>query len=516
MANVVADTIAKMQGNGKAYFGADQATQQSLHDQNMALGSSIGAKYDSNSGAWDYSGVKMPEEQKGPVQVAVPTFQEGNKVDLTPLKNAIGSKPQEVFKLDQLKQYTDQATKYADPAGMQQLISQMVGVMQPLTNQQKSAAQTGFNTAQQGADSKWASRGLLASGAAAAQQQQGVNQLAGQMAGIEAQAQANAVPLAMNAANLDLSENQQKFGQLYQSLGMQQGQQQDYIHNIGQMQGMDIGQNQWAQGFGLQRQGQEFDMGMKNAQLGLQQDQFNKDFGLREGQLTGNYMNADAKKLFDQVIAAKQNFNGDQNSPQNIAAMAQANSARDQLSRMGINADQLFGSNVTLQDALKNFGSLGKTTLDKQRLDSQNGQWQNEFDFKTKTQWPEQVRQYNQNYSLDDWYKRSSITNDQSRIGLEDKRIGQEGQRIGLEQRRVVLAESQNGADQETQNAMADLANPDKFKTKEDALNYVKEQADMYRTKKVNVEKVMRMLDSLFPDTKKTFNIDDATGAAKK
>lgn len=508
MANVVADTIAKMQGNGKSYFGADADKQKALHDENMALGNSIGAKYDANSGAWDYSGVKMPEQPKGPVQVPVPTFQEGRQVDLTPLKNAIGEKPKEVFNLDQLKQYTDQAAKYSNPEQFQKLIASMVGVMKPLTDVQKNSAVSGYGQAQQGLDSKWAARGMLASGAAAAQQREGANQLGGQLAGIDAQAQANAVPLALQQANLDLSENAQKFGQTAQSLGMQNGMVQDYLRNLAGATQMDVSQNQWAQGFGLQRQGQEFDMGMKNAQLGLQQDQFNKDFGLREGQLTGNYVNADTKNLFDQIIAAKQGFNGDQNNPQNIAAMAQANSARDQLSRMGVNADKLFGSNVTLQDALKNFGSLGQTTLDKQRLDSQNGQWQNEFDFKTKTQWPEQVRQYDQNYNLDDWYKRASITNDQSRIG-------QEGQRIGLEQRRVVLAEAQDGADQETQNAMADLADPGRFKTKEDALNHIKEQADLYKTKKVNVEKVMRMLDSLFPDTKKSFNIDDATSAEK-
>lgn len=225
--------------------------------------------------------------------------QNGKTQDLSSLYTALGKKPGDTFTTDELKgaitkagnaasPVAVQASKYQDPAQFQALISQMNNVLAPLTQAQQGAAQTAYGQASNQLANKWAANGLLASGGAMAQQQQGANALAGQMSAIEAQQQANAIPLAQQFANLSLAEDQQKFNQnannrdftqnqaqqnvsnLYNALGQQQGQQNAWMQQAQNINQMDMSQNQWAQQFGAQNK--QNDTNNMLSSLGLQQN----------------------------------------------------------------------------------------------------------------------------------------------------------------------------------------------------------------------------------------------------
>ena len=50
----VSETIAKMQANSEKWHTASESEKKALHDENVRLGESIGAKYDSSTGTWTY------------------------------------------------------------------------------------------------------------------------------------------------------------------------------------------------------------------------------------------------------------------------------------------------------------------------------------------------------------------------------------------------------------------------------------------------------------------------------
>lgn len=82
-------------------------------------------------------------------------------------------------------------------------------MLNPLINQQKQTATSTFSQELQKLNDQMASRGLLASGLAATQQRQGIEALASQLSGIEAQGQADALANAYDLGNFQ--ENQRQF-----------------------------------------------------------------------------------------------------------------------------------------------------------------------------------------------------------------------------------------------------------------------------------------------------------------
>lgn len=89
------------------------------------------------------------------------------------------------------------------------LLSQSQNMLAPLIKNQKDTATSTMNQQMQQLNNQWASRGLLASGIAATQQSQAAQALASQLAGIDAQGQADAL---QNAYQLgDFQERQRQF-----------------------------------------------------------------------------------------------------------------------------------------------------------------------------------------------------------------------------------------------------------------------------------------------------------------
>lgn len=241
-----------------------------------------------------------------------PAFTPGSTIDLSGLKNAIGSKPQSVLDMNGYKDWIDKianaggADVAVDPARFQStehlanLFKQMQDMLAPQTQAQKDAANSAYGSAANQLDNKWASRGLLASGAAAAQQQQGANSLAQQMAGIEANQQANAMNLGLNYADLGLRESDQRFNQQQSNrqfdlsratsgagaymggLNFQEQQLQNYLGNLKDVTGMEMNQNQWSQEFGLNRQNADFNRWLGSSNFYEGQRQFNENMDQRQ------------------------------------------------------------------------------------------------------------------------------------------------------------------------------------------------------------------------------------------
>ncbi len=297
-----------------------------------------------------------------------PEYKPGQKTDLTRYTAANVTGPRQVsnplipqgqaghFSLSGVHQAIQQggqtggqiavnAPRFATPEQLTQSIQAITQAMNPLTQAQTQAAQTGFNQAFGNLQADWARKGLLSSGAAAAQERQAVENMAQQLASIQANAQAQAIPLALQYGQLGLQEANQLFGQQAQNRAFEYGRSQDtvnnllrglgqqeqsrqfdtgvgldverlrsqeyqnYLNNLARELGMEQSQNQWAQEYGLQQQLNDFNrwlqtgqlnaqnanawnqaqLGAGNLDLGQQRlaqeaQQFGQEFGLRQGQ----------------------------------------------------------------------------------------------------------------------------------------------------------------------------------------------------------------------------------------
>lgn len=226
-------------------------------------------------------------------------------------------------------------------------IQEILKTTQPLTQSQKESAEVGFNTGLNKLQSSWASRGLGASGGVMAKEAEMADALSRQMRQIDAEQQANAIPLALQYGQLGLQESGQRFAQQADNRNFEYGKESDYVNNLrnalaqqeqmrqfeqnfgldlerlnsGERQayqdnlaraiGMDMNQNQWSQEFGLNRD--QFDWGKRldeanltgnwNGQRTLQGSQFDWSKALGESQLTGMY---DGAKTWDRELAERQ------------------------------------------------------------------------------------------------------------------------------------------------------------------------------------------------------------------
>lgn len=114
-------------------------------------------------------------------------------------------------------------------------------------------------------------------------------------------------------------------------------------------------------------------VGLLSSQQGVYdtRDQRNFDRGIQEGQLTGNYMNADAKSILQHVLDMKRIAEDPTTTEAGrIEASKQADAYRALLPNYGINPD-IVGSGVNLDTATKNMMGAGRTTLAKQGQDAQ-------------------------------------------------------------------------------------------------------------------------------------------------
>jgi hypothetical protein len=466
----------------------------------------------------------------------------GQKTDLSKLYDAIGNKPSEVFSkefLDELMAKQREAgggdvavdpAKFQTPEHIKGLIEQMMGVLNPLADIQKGTATSGFNSQMSGLRDKWAARGLLNSGGAMAQEQQGANALAGQLAGIDAQTQADAIGHAFNYGQLGLQESDMRFGQQMQNrefdlnrsnqavaqylsaLGFQEDQIQNYIGNMKDAKGMEMQDNQWSQEFGHQRQQSYLDNMFKNTQmkedsrqfdtnLSEEQRQFNTDTAIKEGQLTGSYMSYQNQQDTQKLNGLKQALsNKNLTSNQRTLLNNQLAELTNQLNSRGIDPNKLYG-----KDGKLIMGRTAQKTMDQKNME----QDQSQFD---------------KSYSLDKAKFYHDKNMDESEFGLEKDKFGWTKEQTAIEnslksrgldidQARVNLGWSEHNTDKdykahlksldltEQQGKVATNGYMSKilgYDNVEDALAYVAKNAETIANDGANVGSILDAIDAKF------------------
>lgn len=98
---------------------------------------------------------------------------------------------------------------------------------------------------------------------------------------------------------------------------------------------------------------------------GQQSYQFEKTFPLQEAAVKGRYIDGEAEKLIQTIMAGKTGYK-DASPEQRVALNKSATDARNQLIGMGYDAEGLFGSGVTTDQARQNIGKASQLTASMQ------------------------------------------------------------------------------------------------------------------------------------------------------
>lgn len=99
---------------------------------------------------------------------------------------------------------------------------------------------------------------------------------------------------------------------------------------------------------------------------GQQRYQFDQTMPMQQAAVTGRYLPEEAKGLVDTIMNAKVNWPKAGTKEEKAQWATKAKDARDQLTAMGYDAEKMFGGNVGLAEAGKNFGGMGQLTPDAQ------------------------------------------------------------------------------------------------------------------------------------------------------
>jgi len=159
-------------------------------------------------------------------------------------------------------------------------------------------------------------------------------------------------------------------------------------------------------------------------QRGMAEKQFEQDSAVQDAQLTGNYVPAEVQNLVSAILAAKQGW-GSADANQRNALATQAAQARNQLTaNYRINADKLFGPNVTLAQALSNAQKLYTPTLSKQQADREQ-QWRM---VDASGLLPNGQKTWNRQYQ-------------EGQLGIEAGRLDLANQQFGLDQQKFAWAQ---------------------------------------------------------------------------
>src|SRR5690606_34213699 len=96
--------------------------------------------------------------------------------------------------------------RFQDPEAIMQMIQQMQGLFEPLAQARTAAMEADYNRLQQQLRNRLAATGSLVGGGAVAQQQDVLQRFLRDLDAVRAESQAQAIPLALDAARLGLSE----------------------------------------------------------------------------------------------------------------------------------------------------------------------------------------------------------------------------------------------------------------------------------------------------------------------
>jgi len=388
-------------------------------------------------------------QQMKPAPVTPPAVQErpGQTVDLTPWLQAIGQAPAQPFNLQQLQQALARPlpevpqARFAIPEQLGQWIAQFQQAQEPWLQAATQLAQAEANRQLQRLQSQWAARGLLASGAAAAQEREAAAQLGQTLAELRTRALADAVGQALQAGRLSLDEAAQLWQMAYQgrqadvenllrALGLQEEMRQNWLDQLARYWQAQIGQSQWAQELGLQRAAQEFQRWAEAQRLnqaaqeawmdallragGLAEEarQFERLMPLREAELTGYLY---GQPTWQRVLQEAQLTGMYQGLP-TLEARRLAEQARQFDIGTALDLSRLVGT------VLPYSGDIMAT------LQQAAGKplWQRVLEER-------QLALQQQELAADRWYRQQMLDIERKRLDLEEKRLAAQGNKEGQE-----------------------------------------------------------------------------------
>ena len=261
-----------------------------------------------------------------PLQAQTPqTFSGGQLADAIGRQQTAGQAP------------TPNQAQFATPEQFGAYVNQTAQMLQPYTDQQKKAAEVAYNQAMQKVLNRAATTGAHRTGGYQSQQMGAAGDYARTQAGIQASALANALQTALQTGRLSMDESGQIFNQgmagaqfdqgkattnaqllanaLPSQEGIRQGemglnlnQQTNALSQLAQALGLDVNQNQWAQGFDLQGQLAQAGLDYNAAALNQGNYQFDKTFPVSEAGVTGTYQGkptvAAQKQAYEQTMDA--------------------------------------------------------------------------------------------------------------------------------------------------------------------------------------------------------------------
>lgn len=381
-------------------------------------------------------------------------------------------------------------SRFNNPDQLKSYIEMLNNVLAPVGEQQKSGILSSYNKALGGLRDQWASRGLLASGEAAAQERQGMEGLVSQLNGVDVTRLQQALTMAPEWAKIGLSESGQRFDQNQTNREFDQTRANQAVQNYLNALKNQQDESHWNADFGMKQNQQQFDQGMAQ-----------QDFGLKEGSLTGRYLPYEARGLLSTIM----NNKGAWGKATTDAERQQLSNANQDLYRqldlMGVDS-RLVNGDVSLSDALKNVGGLYKNTLgqnqfefdktkfnDQLAWDKQKTGDQLAFD---KSQWGDKYNLDLQNSALDKWYKETSaaINWDQNKLARDKYNTEKE------------VADATKRSSQATQRALGDIMAG--ASSRSQAMQKLKDQQEAYDAAGVDVGLIIKNIDSFFNQPKDT------------
>ncbi|MEW6048748.1 MAG: hypothetical protein AB1609_20115 [Bacillota bacterium] len=362
-------------------------------------------------------------QQMKPAPVTPPAIQErpGQTVDLTPWLRAIGQAPAQPFNLQQLQQALARPlpevpqARFASPEQLGQWIAQFQQVQEPWLQAATELARSEAARQLQNLQNQWAARGLLASGAAAAQEREAATELGRQLAEIRTRALADAVGQALQAGRLSLDEAAQLWQMAYQgrqaevdnllrALGLQEEMRQNWLDQLARYWQAQIGQSQWAQELGLQRAAQEFQRWAEAQRLDQAAREAWLDALLRAGGLA-----EEARQFERRMPLWEAELTGTLYGLPTLEARRLAEQARQFDIGTALDLSRLVGTVLPYTgDIMSAFQQAAGRPL-----------------------WERVLRE--QELAADRWYRQQMLDIERKRLDLEEKRLAAQGNKEGQE-----------------------------------------------------------------------------------
>ncbi|MEQ6049471.1 hypothetical protein U2I53_10535 [Lysinibacillus capsici] len=228
---------------------------------------------------------------------------------------------------------------------------------------------------------------------------------------------------------------------------------------------------------------------------------------LAVGEMTGSYTPTGAQSLVNELLRLKQeNEKGGITKSEKQGNANRAQQLRSQLSSMGINADALFGANVTAQQAAANASRMSTQTEAARQFNSELGLKKDQLAFERDS------FDRKMNFEESSFDRKMNFEEQQAMIeaDLKSRGLDLDSARIEIDrfatqsevQYKQQLADLEINAKTAEQNTNAAIGEALKAKSAGEAIAFIAESASTWSQSGVNVKAVLDSLEYKFPGIK--------------